>query len=210
MIEKSPKCTQCRNEECLSVGTQGGRTHQVCAQERQAGRPPPVQKTPLSTLAVGSTQPFPSMSMLVTISQAHFQSNSHPTKKARMHVLFSSPLSSLLYVLFSIVTAKCRFCWLVLKSAPGVLYVQYIAVCCKAKASSQTQGWDTMNIKAVLLCKKQCFCNTLSFAFCLPVAWHIIILCIVPFLSPPLQIMQFFRRFWLHDCKLQSLQDIVR
>ena len=133
-----------------------------------------------------------------------------PPRKHACTCYFSSPLSCLLYVLFSIVTAKCRFCRLVLKSAPGVLYVQYIAVCCKPKASSQTQGWDTMNIKAVLLCKKQCFCNTLSFAFCLPVAWHIIILCIVPSLSPPLQIMQFFRRFWLHDCKLQSLQDIVR
>ena len=63
-----------------------------------------------------------------------------PPRKHACTCYFSSPLSCLLYVLFSIVTEKCRFCRLVLKSAPGVLYVEYIAVCCKPKASSQTQG----------------------------------------------------------------------
>ena len=39
-------------------------------------------------LAVASTQPFPSMSMAVTTSQAHFQSNTYPTKKARTNTWY--------------------------------------------------------------------------------------------------------------------------
>lgn len=75
VIEKSPKCTEHRNEECSSVGTEGERSIR-CVEERLG---PPVQR-PTSMLAVDSTQPFPSMSMFVTDSQAHFQSNSYPTK----------------------------------------------------------------------------------------------------------------------------------
>ena len=81
MIEKSPSFTRRRNEECRGVGTEGGRSISYrCVQERRATT---CTKTPLSMLAVASTQPFPSMSMAVTTSQAHFQSNTYPTKKAR-------------------------------------------------------------------------------------------------------------------------------
>ncbi len=87
-------------------------------------------------LAVESTQPFPSMCMAVTTSQAHFQSNNYPTKKAltHKHVLFSSHIFKI-QILHHFVS---------------------LVVCCKPNVPSQVQEWDTMELKFFLPVRLWC------------------------------------------------------
>lgn len=107
-----------------------------CVQERRATT---CTKTPLSMLAVDSTQPFPSMSMPVMTSQAHFQSNTYHTKKAQTNTWYFLTLFLHFFLL-----QNADFAPIFLS-----LLREYF-MCCKPKVLSQTWGWDTMEPKCLL------------------------------------------------------------
>ena len=145
MIEKSPKCTQRHNEECSSVGTEGGRSIR-CVQERQARHH--LYRTPFPCWQLIQHSPF---LLCPCLSRFHRPISKATTTPPRKHVC------TCYFLHFIAVSSRffSHFFYCKMQNSHQLTQVcsrsiVSITACCKQKVPSQTQGRDTMEHKGRL------------------------------------------------------------
>ena len=139
MIEKSPKCTQNRNEECSSVGTEGERSIR-CVQGEARHH---LYKTPLPCWQLVQHSPFLLCPCLSRFHRPISKATATPPRKHACTCYF-----------FHFITVLSRFslhsfCKMQILHPVfrkfALLSIVPTAECCKQKVSSQTQGSNIMN-----------------------------------------------------------------